>query len=235
MRMVNDLADQERLIVQHPRLYHMAESGAWENIRRHGLLSTTALLKLFNVSEPQRSAIETEHRRTARLICHPEYGCATIRDQTPMHPDNLKRTLTDMEPSEWYQLLNGKVFFWSTKHRLQNFLQARSHKAKPHDVLTVDTRSLVEQYSAKITLSHINSGTVRHVKHKRGSDTFRTIADYHRKARNGECFAELAVEWSVPDIDQHTLSVDRWMGEAHQKRIWPAAAIDNQNLNVNTP
>ena len=234
MRTVNDLADQERLIVQHPRLYHMAESGAWENIRRHGLLSTTALLKLFSVSEPQRSAIETEHRRMPNLICHPEYGCATIRDQTPMHPDNLKRVLTDMEPGEWYQLLNGKVFFWSTKGRLQKFLQARAHRDRPHDVLTVCTRSLVEQYATNITLSHINSGTVRHVKDKRGSDTFRTIADYRRKTRDGY-FAELAVEWGVPDIKQHTLSVDRWMGEAHQKRIWPAAAIDNQNLNVNTP
>lgn len=235
MRTVNDLADQERLIVQHPRLYHMAESGAWENIRRHGLLSTTALLKLFNVSEPQRSAIESEYRQKANRICHPEYGCATIQAQTPMPPDKLKLALTDMEPSEWYKLLNGKVFFWSTKCRLQKFLQARAHKDRPHDVLTVCTRSLVEQYVAEITLSHINSGSVRYVSSERGSDTFQTIADYRRKIRRGEYFAELAVGWGVPDIEQHTLSVDRWMGDACQKRIWPVATIDNRNLNINTP
>lgn len=231
--MVNNLADQERLIVQHPRLYHMAESGAWENIRRHGLLSTTALLKLFNVSEPQRSAIESEHRQTGNLICHPEYGCAAIRDQTPMPPGKLKLALTDMEPSEWYKLLNGKVFFWSTKDRLQKFLQARPHRDRPHDVLTVCTRSLVEQYAAEITLSPINSGTVRSVAHKRGPDTFQKITDYRCRTR-GECFAELAVESGVPDIERHTLSVSRWTGNACLKRIWPAAIIDNRNLNVNT-
>ena len=36
-------------------------------------------------------------------------------------------------------MLNGKVFFWSTESRLISFLQARSHRNRPHDVLTVCT------------------------------------------------------------------------------------------------
>ena len=91
------MADQEQLIVEYPWLYHMAESGAWENIRRHGLLSTTALLKLFNVRKPWRSIIESEWRMVGILVCHPEYGCAAIRDQIPMPPGKLARALTDME------------------------------------------------------------------------------------------------------------------------------------------
>ena len=213
------MADQEHLIARYPRLYHMAELGAWETIRRHGLLSTKALLKLFNVREPWRSAMESEWRRTGIVVCHPEYGCAAIRDQSPMAPSKLARALTNMDPPEWYKLLNGKVFFWSTESRLRTFLQAKSHMDRPHDVLTVCTRSLVEQHAAKITLSPINSGTVRSPKHTRGSDTFRTMADY-RCRRGAECFVELAVEGGVLDMERHTLSLDRWLGATHQENIW---------------
>jgi hypothetical protein len=213
------MADQEKIITQHPLLYHMAEGGAWANIRQHGLLSTTALLRLFEVNEPQRSAIGSWYRRSREVVRHSDYGCAAIRDQTPMPPGKLRLALTDMDPSEWYKLLNGKVFFWSTKDRLISFLKARSHRNRPHDVLTICTRSLVEQYANEITLSPINSGTVRMPTHRRGSDTFQPITAYPCRTRR-ECFAELAVEGCVPDMERHTLSVDRWMGEARQQNIW---------------
>ena len=213
------MANQEEIIARHPLLYHMAEAGKWENIQRHGLLSTVALLRLFEVSEPQRSAIGSRYRGSRAVIRHGDYGCAVIREQTPMPPGKLGLALTDMEPSEWYQLLNGKVFFWSTESRLVSFLQAKSHRDRPHDVLTVCTRSLVVQHAAETTLSPINSGTVRMPTHRRGSNTFQTIADYTCKTKR-ECFAELAVEGGVTDIERHTLSVDRWMGPTRQQNIW---------------
>ena len=218
------MADLEQIIARHPRLYHMAEAGSWESIRRHGLLSTTALLDLFEVGEPSRTHINAQHRPNDEAIGHPAYGRATIRSQTPMPHGKLQTALTDMEPQEWYRMLNGKVFFWSTQSRLYGFLIATAHRDRPHDVLTVCTRSLVEQYKKEITLSPINSGTVRDVRHKRGRGTFQTIADYRCTNRQyegeRECFAELAVEGSVPDIARHTLSVDRWMGSDHQGNIW---------------
>ena len=217
--MVNNLADQEQIVTQHPLLYHMAEAGAWGNIQRHGLRSTTELLRLFDVGEPQRSAIGSEYRRSRVVICHRDYGCAAIRDQTPMPPGKLRLALTDMDPSEWYKLLNGKVFFWSTQSRLISFLQARSHRDRSHDVLTVCTRSLVEQHATEITLSRINSGTVRMPTHRRGSNTFQTIADHACRTKR-ECFAELAVEGGVPDMERHTLSVDRWTGPTREQNIW---------------
>ena len=213
------MANQEEIITGHPLLYHMAEAGTWENIQGHGLLSTAALLRLFDVSEPQRSAVGSSYRGSRVAIRHGDYGSAVIREQTPMPPGKLGLALTDMEPSEWYQLLNGKVFFWSTESRLVSFLQAKSHRDRPHDVLTICTRSLVEQYANAITLSPINSGTVRLPTHRRGSDTFQTISEYACRTRR-ECFAELAVEGSVPDIERYTLLVDRWIGAARQQNIW---------------
>ena len=221
---------QEKIITQHPLLYHMAEAGTWENIKRNGLLSTKALLALFEVGEPRRTEIRSEYRRTDIPICHPEYGCAVIRKQTPMPPGRLRPALRHGEPSDWYKLLNGKVFFWSTEDRLRRFLNARPHQGRAHDVLTVCTRSLVEQYENQIKLSPINSGTVRDIRHRRCSHTFQTIADYRCK-RGPECFAELAVEVCVLDIARHTLSVDRWMDpiHLHRENIWrrqpPATGI----------
>jgi hypothetical protein len=37
------------LIGRSPRLYHMAEADTWDSIREHGLLSTSALLDLFEI------------------------------------------------------------------------------------------------------------------------------------------------------------------------------------------
>ena len=52
----------EELIADCPTLYHMAERGSWESIKTRGLLSTSALLDLYAVPEPQRSSIEKQHR-----------------------------------------------------------------------------------------------------------------------------------------------------------------------------
>lgn len=225
------MADLEHLIVRHPHLYHMAEAGSWDSIRQLGLRSTTAMFGLFGVSEPK----QTQYRPKDVVICHPEYGRATVRNQTPMPPNKLRTALTgtDMDPSQWYELLNGKVFFWSTPSRLHGFLTATAHKDRPHDVLTVCTRSLAEQYENEITLSPINSGTVRSISHTRGWGTFRTIRDYcckksHRPYegckncpyKQRECFAELAVQGAVLDIERHTLSVDRWMGVTCVENVW---------------
>ena len=218
------MADLEHIIACHPRLYHMAEVGSWDNIRQRGLLSTAALLDLYEVEEPRRSNIKTQYRPKDEVICHSEHGQATIRRQTSMPTDKLRTALTDMKPWEWYKLLNSKVFFWSTRSRLHGFMAATAHKYRPHDVLIVCTRSLIEKYMEEITLSPINSGSVRDVRHTRGSHTLQTIPDYRctnrQYKRTRECFAELAVEGSVLDLERHTLSVDRWMGANCIENIW---------------
>ena len=216
---VNNLATQEEIIAAHPFLYHMTEAEAWGSIQCHGLLSTKALLELFEVDEERRTAIGSDYRKRREVIQHANHGEATIREQTPMPPRKLDLALTDMNHTEWYQLVNGKVFFWSTEDRLMKFLGAKANHNRPHDVLKVCTRSLVEQPEATIKLSHMNSGTVRDIRHKRGSHTFQTIADY-RCTKRTECFAELAVDGCVSNIEQHTLSVDRWIGKNRQKNLW---------------
>jgi hypothetical protein len=47
----------EELSVTYPRLYHIAQEGSWPGIQEHGLLSTEALVDLFDVDEALRNAL----------------------------------------------------------------------------------------------------------------------------------------------------------------------------------
>ncbi len=49
----------------------------------------------------------------------------------------------------------------------------------------------------------------------RGPGTFQRIADYR-----GAEVAELAVDYCVPEIERHVLSVDIWHGKTWERNIW---------------
>jgi hypothetical protein len=83
----------ESLATRYPRLYHMAEEGSWPSIREHGLLSTTALLDLFEVPDEERYALEACRRPDSVAIHHPVHGTAWIRDNKPINETVLRRTL----------------------------------------------------------------------------------------------------------------------------------------------
>ncbi len=75
----------DELISTFPRLYHMAHVKAWPGIKRHGLLSTSALLDLFEVRGSSREALEANNRRNDSItVHHKRYGEAVIRDNKPM-------------------------------------------------------------------------------------------------------------------------------------------------------
>src|SRR5688500_8598698 len=102
--------DTELLINMCPRLYQLAETDAWARPQRHGLLSSTALLDLFEVNGEKRKALESAHRPECVTIHHPRHGTAVIRDQKPMDDKGLSRALNGIAPKEWYELLNRRTF-----------------------------------------------------------------------------------------------------------------------------
>ena len=219
--------DVAELIARYPRLYHMAEDGSWADIKTHGLLSTKALLDLFQVSPDKREAAYSRHRPESTVITHPVYGRAVIRDQKPMDDRGLHRALQDsLTPREWYELLNDRVFFWLTEERLTRLLSARAYRDRTHTVLTVDTTTLVSAYKDQITLSPINSGCTKPMPQPRGRDTFQRITDYpfafmlaKRGARN-DPIVELAVNYNVPDVADHVVRVDRRRGVTIIERLY---------------
>jgi hypothetical protein len=218
----------EDLLAHFPRLYHMAELDTWESVQKNGLLSTTALLDKFEIEGQERFRIESCHRRESVTITHPKLGTAIIRDQKPMSDAALRKCLDGMTPQEWYETLNGRVFFWLNPERLLRLLSARAYRNRGHCVLTLDTSRMVERHLSRITLSPINSGCTVPKPQPRGRQTFLPIAaysfdDWLQKRRNkSHCIVELAVDYSVPDIANIVTRVDHMQGGTLIKTVWTA-------------
>jgi hypothetical protein len=207
----------ERLAELYPCVYHMAEDGTWESIRDRGLLSTTALLDLYDIGGEQRFSIESRHRPESLAVTHPVYGPVVFRDQKPMRERSLENCLTNMTPQQWYELLNRKVFFWATKERLLSLLSARAYRHRSHCVLTVDTAPLVAGYARSLRLSPINSGSTIYKPQQRGRQTFLPLRDYpfeDRRRKRGvkNAIAEICVDRAVPNIADFVLRVVRMKG-----------------------
>lgn len=187
-----------------PRLYHMAEAGSWTSVQRHGLLSTTALLDLFEITGPDREAIESARRPKSVAIDHPRHGTAWIRDNKPINETVLRRTLVGMSESEWYRTLNGRVFFWLSRDRLDRLRGAPPYRDREHDILTLDTAAVLDSYAPSVELAHLNSGAVHPgAKYTRGAGTFQPIASYPWLERRAIAEHEPIVELTVPYAVEH--------------------------------
>jgi hypothetical protein len=201
----------EDFIAAHPRLWHMAEVENWTLIQEHGLLSTSALLDLFEYEGDERAAIESVYRADSIEIHHPDFGTAVIRDQRPMISDAVvTRFLDGMRPAQWYECLNGRVFFWVKKTRLERLLGAGLYRDRPHTVLVTDTAKLLERHLDRVTLAPINSGAIFAAgTARRGPQTFKRFDDYpwEERQRQPEPVVELAVDYSVPDITDLIIEV----------------------------
>lgn len=196
--------DRERFVQRFPRLYHMASFESWPLIERHGLLSTSSLLDLFEVTGAERDAIESEWRSASMPITHPIYGRAVVRDQLPLRPSLLARCLQDgLSPGDWYRVLNRHVFFWVDEGHLWTLRGAKAYRDAPQVIIEVDAAELLDRHSQDVRLSSINSGSILRGGAARGSGTFRTIAE-HSSSR----VVELCVVGAVPDIRE--LAIQAW-------------------------
>ncbi|MCS5714595.1 hypothetical protein NVV95_08520 [Herbiconiux sp. CPCC 205716] len=134
-----------------------------------------------------------------------------------------------MTEYEWFDVLNGRVFFWLHPNRLSELLQAKNYRHLEQDVITVDTAKLVARHRDAVRLSPINSGaTLWPTSVERGSHTFKSIDDYdYAERRRGrsvqKAIAELAVVGGVPDVVDFTLRVDRYLGPQRLHTIFDIA------------
>lgn len=193
---------------RYPRLFHMAEADAWPLIQRHGLLSTRALLDLFEIHGPAREHIERRRRADFLPVEHPVHGRALIRDQRPMTDETLAPVLRDaLTPADWYALLNARVFFWVEEERLRKLLGTYRHRRNV--VLVLDSARVLAEHAARVTLSSINSGYSRRYAQPRGLETFRRLVDFPAwkvgadGRRTRTTVAECAVDHALPEVERY--------------------------------
>jgi hypothetical protein len=214
-----------------PRVYHMAQLDSWNSIRRHGLLSTSGLLDLFEIAGAERERIESRHRIESIPIWHPIHGSAVIRDQKPMSDDGLSRALLDgLTPQQWYRDLNSRVFFWLTEDRLNTLLNAKAYRRERHTVLTINTMLLLDRHAGRTSLSPINSGCTKPFPHPRGRATFLRLPQYpfgewRKKRPLKDSVVELAVDYAVPDVRELVIEVKESGGGSPDSLIWRRGQI----------
>lgn len=196
---------EDEFVSRYAEVYHLAYGPeVWPSIRRHGLLSVSALLEKWEVPEGEQRRLMHEHRARTVELRHEAHGVAYLRDQHPLNVKMLKRALVDMTVSEWLYQLNSYVFFATTRARLESLYRAYSER--PRLVLTVRTSTLLDNHRDRVRLSRLNTGAVRHVDHRRGRDTLSDISEWDAKQKP----AELAVAGSVEDIERHLVAVEEW-------------------------
>lgn len=195
-------------------VYHLAEAANWPSIQQHGLLSTRVLLDRIGAHVSDRAAVEQEHRPNRAILA----TGLVIRDQKPAPPAALERCLVGLTPSQWYELLNSKVFFWFDPERLNRQRGACGHF--PQVVLKIDSDRLLRRYAAQTSLTPINTGNARRKAALRGAATFVPYSVWEGSAWLSEAHAlgtrprprrhppvELTVTDSVPDVMDFVLSV----------------------------
>lgn len=213
----------EKLITRYPYLYHMAEADTWASIQRRGLLSTTAALDVLGVNGARRQELEGAYRPTMLSLRPGGTDDIVLRDQRPMPPGRLAHALPPQIPAEqWYRLINGKVFFWVSRERLGRLL--RAYGAHQHDVLRVNTASLLGVHALNTSLCHMNSGNTLPIPHRRDPSIFKRIADYPVNSVGNPVkeVVELVVDYAVPDIARHVVDVTRVQGDQHFGVVWQA-------------
>jgi hypothetical protein len=206
----------DQLIAAYPVLYHMAEAGTWASIKQHGLLSSNEVARRSGAQGAAASALRRGHRSDKITVTVPGMGEVVLRDQIPMHPDRITRALPpDVSAADWYELINERVFFWAEEHRLHRLLNGREYGHLQHDVLTLNTASLVHAHHDRIRLCHMNSGNTFPAMTKRSPEIFKSISEYEvtRDGRPRKPVVEVTVIGGVPDIRQHVVEARRMRGD----------------------
>ncbi len=86
-----------------------------------------------------------------------------------MPPAALARALDGgLEPADWYELLNGFVFLWPDRERMERHRQACGNR--PQLTLTFDAAALLDRFGMEAFVSPINSGNARRKAVRRDRD-----------------------------------------------------------------
>lgn len=194
----------------------MAEDGSWPSIRDRGLLSTKAIVDLYQPGEEATAEILNAVRRKKVTLTHDGLPDVTIRDQMPAK--FLDACLVEgVTAREYLDALNGRVFFWVSARRLTKLLQARLYRNLRQTVLRVDTAALLNAYPDRVQLAPYNTGSM-HVPNapKRGPGVFTDLADYpydqwaRRRGRSGDAIVELTIDYAIPDVRAYVTRAETW-------------------------
>lgn len=149
-----------------PLVFHMVDEGNWASVAQRGLRSASSLIDELRDAE-QRASLKRTYRPSTLVL---QTGCR-LRDQRPMPPQCLARCLDQpLQASDWYALVNDRVFFWTSTERLQRHRAACLDRAQV--ILAVNTEELMARHADEAEVTAFNSGNARRLPAKRGHRSF---------------------------------------------------------------
>ncbi len=173
-----------------PRLYHLTFASNLPGIRANGLLSTEALADRFT---PEDKAAALNGRRR----CIQEIEGVTLRDQHAAVEAKMKSCLVGVTIPEWLTLLNGKIFFYVSREKVD--LLAKAYDSYSNVLLEIDTAELLATHAEHASLCRINSGSFLYNPRPRGRASFIPLAAYTYKNKR-DTPAELTMDRPIPEI-----------------------------------
>ena len=183
----------EELALRHPQLFHVTRAGAVAGIRRHGLMSTSGLLKLLNVPVDQRDEIESRPRATDIDIAHPLHG-EVVLPARRMAAGELRA-------------IDKRVFFWTSEESARCDITARERKDVDWIVLVFDTLSLGRWYPRQIEIPSISPSLWRATGVASRDTAFASLEsiphDGRRSGLHRRWIDELALLGGVDDVGLH--------------------------------
>lgn len=173
------MIDLDLLSQRRPFLYHLTSQVNLPSIiRSRELLSATALLE--RADDPSALA-HLRRRRPEHVTIEIEGREVKIRDQRPISEKALEKCLEGgLQPADYYELLNNRVFLWPTLERLGRHYDR--YESEEPVVLRLSTREILA-LNPNAEFSRLNSGATRANSHlggiapRRGLKTFQTAED----------------------------------------------------------
>jgi hypothetical protein len=106
-------------------------------------------------------------------------------------------------------------------------MNARAYRVRPHDVIELDARRLIEAYHDRIWFCPMNSGCTKPIPHPRDERTFLRIPKYpyshwRSRRRRGERVVEVAVDYSIPDVRKFVLRASEMQGQRTLRILYEA-------------
>jgi len=185
----------EYFLQYRPWVYHTTDKSSLAGIKRFGLQSAEEIVGLTGAD----ARVLLAQRREERRFLPDVEGCKfSLRDQKPMSDAALRKCLEfPLTPSDWYRLINKRVFFWVSPSTADALHSAKATHGSTQVLLKVDARAFLSKYYARAEVTTINAGYAGRRPARRGLATFTPLAKYENGVKS---IVELTIVGSVPDI-----------------------------------
>ena len=156
---------------RHPRLWRLAQRGAAEGVRRHGLLTAARAAAMAGVDLPAAP------RPGPLDVTLPDGTPVRITDNLPLSFRALAPVLDDgLTPADWLAMLNDRVFLWPDRALGAGNLAARARLGYESEWQCYDTARLLAPVWDRAEIAPINTGSTLRRPARRGLASFAPLA-----------------------------------------------------------